>query len=90
VPPEIARLTNLIGLYLFNNRLISVPPEIGRLRNLTTLFVSEKGVMEWNNDRGQRVLSCADGKWQEIYKVDEQSYEVIGNTYQNPELLPRN
>jgi Leucine rich repeat len=40
LPPEIARLTALEGLYLSGNRLSALPPEIGQLTALRYLSVS--------------------------------------------------
>ena len=41
IPPELARLTELTGLFLSRNALSGeIPPEVGSLAKLTTLFLS--------------------------------------------------
>ena len=50
-------------------------------------YFNESGVMGWDNSRGTRVLRYVDGKTQEMFKIDESSFEIIGNIHEHPHLL---
>ena len=45
----------------------------------------------WNNERSGFFIKRAEGSWKVVFKLgNKQDLEVIGNIYQNPELLETN
>jgi hypothetical protein len=51
-------------------------------------YFHEKGVIEWINASFK--LCYDDGDHETLLPIDLEHYEVIGNVYENPELLKEN
>lgn len=50
-------------------------------------YYKETGKMIFDLSASAYRIEWLDGKTNEMYRVDQKSFEVIGNIYENPELL---
>lgn len=51
------------------------------------LFYKEIGQVIWNEKSARFVFLFKDGSKDKIFQVDKESFEIIGNIYENPELI---
>lgn len=52
-------------------------------------YYGEAGILSWSNSKNQWVLKFLKDKVEQpdMFPIDHQSYEVLGNTYQHPQYL---
>ena len=57
---------------------------------VTHHYFNENGIMIWHTGQSRWALEyLSDKTKQEMFPIDKDSFEIIGNLYENPELLKR-